>query len=126
MRCWQWSAQLALRHAPNPGQPSILLDQHATFCCECTVYMAPEVFTREYSRSADMWSLGMMLYQFMSCRFPFWCPLLPPFTAIMSCFLRDSLLIRKSPGVVTVYTLENNCCPPHVCASFVPNFCGKF
>ena len=36
------------------------------------VYMAPEVFQREYGLEADMWSLGMMLYQCMTCRFPFW------------------------------------------------------
>ncbi len=36
------------------------------------VYMAPEVFRREYGVQADMWSLGMMLYHFISNRFPFW------------------------------------------------------
>ena len=34
--------------------------------------MAPEVFQREYGLEADMWSAGMMLYQLMTCRFPFW------------------------------------------------------
>ena len=34
--------------------------------------MAPEVFQREYGLEADMWSAGMMLYQCMTCRFPFW------------------------------------------------------
>ena len=41
-------------------------------CCAGAVYMAPEVFQREYGLEADMWSLGMMLYQCMTCRFPFW------------------------------------------------------
>lgn len=36
------------------------------------VYMAPEVFQREYGLEADMWSAGMMLYQLITCRFPFW------------------------------------------------------
>ncbi|KAL3158440.1 hypothetical protein ABBQ38_010674 [Trebouxia sp. C0009 RCD-2024] len=36
------------------------------------VYMAPEVFRREYGVQSDMWSLGMMLYHFVSQRFPFW------------------------------------------------------
>lgn len=40
-------------------------------CCSA-VYMAPEVFQREYGLEADMWSAGMMLYQCMTCRFPFW------------------------------------------------------
>ena len=34
--------------------------------------MAPEVYQREYGLEADMWSAGMMLYQCMTCRFPFW------------------------------------------------------
>lgn len=36
------------------------------------VYMAPEVFKREYGQESDMWSLGMMMYQLLTGRFPFW------------------------------------------------------
>lgn len=36
------------------------------------VYMAPEIFLRDYSAEADLWSLGVMLYQLLSRRFPFW------------------------------------------------------
>lgn len=34
--------------------------------------MAPEIFERDYSWEADMWSVGMMLYQLYARRFPFW------------------------------------------------------
>ena len=36
------------------------------------VYMAPEVFQRQYGMSADLWSLGMMFYELLACRLPFW------------------------------------------------------
>ncbi|KAF5830992.1 kinase-like domain-containing protein [Dunaliella salina] len=36
------------------------------------VYMAPEIFGRRYHAEADMWSLGVMLYQLFAHRFPFW------------------------------------------------------
>jgi serine/threonine protein kinase len=36
------------------------------------LYMAPEVFRRElYSEKADMWSLGVILYELLTFRFPF-------------------------------------------------------
>jgi hypothetical protein len=34
--------------------------------------MAPEIFDRDYHWEADMWSLGIMLYQLYARRFPFW------------------------------------------------------
>lgn len=36
------------------------------------VYMAPEIFRRDYGLAADLWSLGMMAYQLTTARFPFW------------------------------------------------------
>lgn len=36
------------------------------------VYMAPEIYQREYHVEADMWSIGVMLYQLFTRRFPFW------------------------------------------------------
>jgi serine/threonine protein kinase len=36
------------------------------------VYMAPEIFGRDYSTEADMWGVGVMLYQLFARRFPFW------------------------------------------------------
>jgi calcium-dependent protein kinase len=34
--------------------------------------MAPEIYSRDYHVEADIWSLGVMLYQLYSQRFPFW------------------------------------------------------
>jgi serine/threonine protein kinase len=36
------------------------------------VYMAPEIYQRNYSYEADVWSVGIMLYQLVTRRFPFW------------------------------------------------------
>jgi len=36
------------------------------------VFMAPEVFQRNYSCESDLWSLGVLLYQLAAGRFPFW------------------------------------------------------
>ena len=36
------------------------------------MYMAPEVYARDYNVEADMWSAGVMLYQLFAKRFPFW------------------------------------------------------
>lgn len=36
------------------------------------VFMAPEVFDRDYGFESDLWSLGVVLYQLFSGRFPFW------------------------------------------------------
>lgn len=36
------------------------------------VYMAPEIFDRDYHWEADTWSLGIMLYQLYARRFPYW------------------------------------------------------
>eukprot|EP00882_Tetradesmus_deserticola_P004577 GHRQ01004826.1.p1 GENE.GHRQ01004826.1~~GHRQ01004826.1.p1 ORF type:complete len:317 (+),score=127.36 GHRQ01004826.1:409-1359(+) len=36
------------------------------------VYMAPEIFDRDYHWEADVWALGIMLYQLYARRFPFW------------------------------------------------------
>lgn len=36
------------------------------------VYMAPEVFQRNFGKESDMWSLGVLLFQLISGTFPFW------------------------------------------------------
>ena len=35
------------------------------------VFMSPEIFQRDYSRKADVWSVGVMLYWLFCQRFPF-------------------------------------------------------
>ncbi|GFR51428.1 hypothetical protein Agub_g13717 [Astrephomene gubernaculifera] len=36
------------------------------------VYMAPEIFRRDYSFEVDVWSTGVLLYQLFCRAFPFW------------------------------------------------------
>eukprot|EP00884_Botryococcus_braunii_P020658 jgi/Botrbrau1/7276/Bobra.0318s0014.1 len=36
------------------------------------VYMAPEVIMQDYAHSADIWSVGMLMYQLLTGTFPFW------------------------------------------------------
>lgn len=36
------------------------------------VFMAPEVYARNYGKPADLWSCGIMMYQLVAKRFPFW------------------------------------------------------
>ncbi|CAE7436548.1 CPK2 [Symbiodinium pilosum] len=39
--------------------------------CGTPSHMAPEIFTRNYTESVDIWSVGVMLYWMMSRRLPF-------------------------------------------------------
>ncbi|KAL0054178.1 hypothetical protein WJX82_004955 [Trebouxia sp. C0006] len=36
------------------------------------LYMAPELFMRHWGIESDMWALGVLLYQMLAGRFPFW------------------------------------------------------
>ncbi|CAK0761365.1 hypothetical protein CVIRNUC_002853 [Coccomyxa viridis] len=53
------------------------------------VYMSPETFRREYYLEADLWSLGMMLYQLIAARFPFW-------TSVAQCRTRSLEEVMKA------------------------------
>ena len=52
------------RHWPEEGK---LKSRSGT-----PVYMAPEVIMQEYGPPADLWSVGMLLYQLLTGTFPFW------------------------------------------------------
>ena len=54
----------ACRHWPDEGQ---LKSRSGT-----PVYMAPEVILQGYDAQADMWSVGMLMYQLLTGTFPFW------------------------------------------------------
>ncbi|KAL0030347.1 hypothetical protein WJX77_011206 [Trebouxia sp. C0004] len=55
---------LSIRHWPDEGQ---LKSRSGT-----PVYMAPEVILQGYDAQADMWSVGMLMYQLLTGTFPFW------------------------------------------------------
>ncbi|CAL8463887.1 g3422 [Coccomyxa elongata] len=55
---------LSIRHWPADGK---LKSRSGT-----PVYMAPEVIMQEYGPEADLWSVGMLLYQLLTGTFPFW------------------------------------------------------
>lgn len=46
-------------------------DSIITEACGSAYYIAPEVFTRKYTKSVDVWSLGIILYLFLSGTVPF-------------------------------------------------------
>jgi len=36
------------------------------------VYMAPELWSQTYNLNVDIWAAGVMMYQLLTCRYPFW------------------------------------------------------
>ena len=61
---WGYTHTNKCRHWPEEG---FLKSRSGT-----PVYMAPEVILQEYDAQADMWSLGMLMYQLLTGTFPFW------------------------------------------------------
>ncbi|CAL5222918.1 g5351 [Coccomyxa viridis] len=55
---------LSIRHRAEEGK---LKSRSGT-----PVYMAPEVIMQEYGPPADLWSVGMLMYQLLTGTFPFW------------------------------------------------------
>ena len=55
---------LSIRH--RPGEPR-LKSRSGT-----PAYMAPEVIEQNYNEKADIWSAGIMMYQLLTGKFPFW------------------------------------------------------
>ncbi|BDA51500.1 probable calcium/calmodulin-dependent protein kinase type I [Coccomyxa sp. Obi] len=55
-------------------------------------FMAPEVFKRQRGMESDQWSLGMVMYQMLSGRLPFWGPDPHPSPfRVMAAILKDEV-----------------------------------
>ena len=72
---------LSIRHRPEEPK---LRSRSGT-----PAYMAPEVISQQYDEKADIWSAGIMMYQLLTGRFPFWenvrdCSLQQVWKAILS------------------------------------------
>ncbi|KAL3141930.1 hypothetical protein ABBQ32_004581 [Trebouxia sp. C0010 RCD-2024] len=71
---------LSIRHWPDEGQ---LKSRSGT-----PVYMAPEVILQGYDAQADMWSVGMLMYQLLTGTFPFW-------DSVANVSLQQAILVKK-------------------------------
>ncbi|PNG71918.1 Calcium-dependent protein kinase 25, partial [Tetrabaena socialis] len=55
---------LSIRHWPDEPK---LTSRSGT-----PAYMAPELVLQSYDEKCDIWSVGMLAYQLLTGRFPFW------------------------------------------------------
>ena len=74
------SKLMPLCHCTGCSQ-ALLLPEGLSRRTGTPVFMAPEVYARKYGRPADLWSAGIMMYQLLAGRFPFWCVRLLPLLA---------------------------------------------
>jgi len=56
-------------------------------------YFAPEVFLRSYDTRADLWSAGILAYQMLTGRFPYW----PSLKSLTTSDVMDSVIYKKVP-----------------------------
>lgn len=63
--------------------------------CGTPAYFAPEVFRKCFTVEADLWSLGMMMYVFVTGRFPWW----DDMTVVSAKEVEDRVMYHSVPFV---------------------------
>lgn len=67
------------------------------------VYMAPEVVLQCYDERADLWSAGMLMYQLLTGRWPFWDDLTQvTISDVFRSILRDDIKLDAEADQVRV------------------------
>ena len=69
--------------------------------CHVSCRQAPEVFIGDYGLEADVWAAGMMMYQLLSNRFPWWSTMEELHTTTLEevriAFPSRSMLMHRGP-----------------------------